>query len=166
MNLAEIKNRLALLEGGGLDSNNVAVPGITGIKRAYAQGPSSLPESDFPLFINFTGPTRNVQHLGGTLYQESRLFNCRLYVTPVLSGIDGEAERKVEPFIELCEKRFLQIASLSDGNPEDLITGIQKIEYLGDSGISVLLYAKVQYLGVEFRLAIDAVIEQEPGKYD
>ncbi|HMW87555.1 MAG TPA: hypothetical protein PKD65_16140 [Nitrospira sp.] len=161
MNIDAIKDRLALLEAGGVDSESQPVAGITNIKRAYAQGPASLPESDMPLFVNFTGPTLSFQNIGGIFYREKRQFNCRLYVAPVQKGIDGEAERKVEPFIEPCMRQFLKHASLGDGEAADLIAGIFTFTYLGDTGITVLNYANTPYLGVEFRVAVEAVIEQE-----
>lgn len=163
MNIDAIKDRLALIQEGGVDSQSQPVAGITGIKRAYAQGPASLPESDFPLFVNFTGPTLSFQSIGGTFYREKRQFNCRLYVAPVLKGIDGEAERKVEPFIEPSMRQFLKHASLGDGEPADLIAGVFTFSYLGDTGITVLNYAGSPYLGVEFRVAVEAVIEQDFG---
>lgn len=166
MNIAAVKERLALIEAGGVDSEDVAVAGITGVKRAYAQGPASLPESDFPLMVNFVGPTRNVTGIGGYFFRESRIFNCRLYVVPVLQGVDGEAERKVEPFIEDGMKCFIKHQSLGDGEPADLIAGIFTVSYIGDSGVQVMRYAGTDYLGVEFKVAVDAIIEQEPANFE
>lgn len=162
MNIASVKERLALLEAGGIDSEDVPVTGISGVNRAYAQGPASLPESDMPVMLNFTGPTLSFLNIGGVYYLEKRQFNCRLYVSPTQGGIDGEAERKVEPFIDAGMRMFVSRASLGDGEPADLIAGIFKFSYLGDSGVQVMRYAGVDYLGVEFRVAVEAVIEQEP----
>ena len=163
MNIAAVKDRLALIEAGGVDSDDQLVTGIAGVVRAYAQGPAVLPESDLPAFVNFTGPILSMQSLGGTLYLERRQFNCRLYVTPVQSGINGEAERQVEPLIEASMRCFLKHTSLGDGNPDDLIAGIYIFKYLGDTGVTVLRYAGQDYLGVEFRVTVEAVIEEEPG---
>lgn len=162
MNIAEVKDRLALIEAGGVDSDNIPVTGITNVKRAYAQGPASLPESDLPLFVNFTGPTLEFTNIGGYFVREKRQFNCRLYVAPIQSGVDGEAERKVEPFIEAGMRQFLSYKSLGDGNPDDLIEGVFAFEYLGDSGVTVLRYADSPFLGVEFRVAVTAIVEQQP----
>lgn len=163
MNIAAVKERLALIQAGGVDSEDQPVTGIANVVRAYAQGPASLPESDLPAFVNFTGPTLAMQSIGGAFYREKRQINCRLYVAPVQAGVDGEAERKVEPFIESGMRCFLQHTSLGDGNPADLIEGILTFTYLGDTGVTVLRYAGQDYLGVEFRVAAEAVIEQEPG---
>lgn len=166
MDLHAVKQRLALLQAGGEDSDHNTVTGITGVKRAYAEAPQSIPESDMPLFVNLTGPTLSFMSLGANYYLESRQFNCRLFVATIQEGIDGEAERKVEPFIEPSMKRFLKARSLSNGNADDLIPGISAVRYLGDSGITVFTFNKQRFLGVEFRVAVDAVIEEEPGEFD
>lgn len=166
MNIAAIKERLALLFEGGLSSTGKTVVGVTGVKRAYAQGPLALPETDLPLVVIFTGPTRSVTNIGGDLYQESRQFNCRLYVVPVGQGIDGEAERKVEPFIERGERLIMSRESLGDGDVADFIAGVFVVVYMGDSGVQVMRYAGIDFLGVEFRVAIDAVIEQDAALID
>lgn len=166
MNIDAVKDRLALLEAGGVDSQSEAVIGINGVQRAYAQGPASLPESDLPVMVNFVGPTLSFQNIGGIFYLEKRQFNARLYVCPTQAGIDGEAERRVEPYIELVMRQFLKHQSLGDGEPLDLIAGIFKFSYIGDSGITVMRYAKIDYLGVEFRVSVESVIEQEAAQYE
>lgn len=166
MKIADIKNRLALIEGGGVDSDNNPVTGIDGVKRAYAQGPASLPESDMPVFVNFTGPTLEFTKIGWYFLREKRQFNCRLYVSPIQGGIDGEAERKVEPFIEAGMRQFLAHLSFGDGNPDDLIEEVFVFDYLGDSGVATFAYAGAQYLGVEFRVAVTAILEQEPAPFE
>lgn len=162
MNVDDVKDRLALIEAGGKTSTNETVVGITGVKRAYARGPMSLPDSDLPCFVNFAGNTQSVQWLGGFFYLEKRIFKCRLYVTPVQSGISGEAEAMVEPFIDLGMRQFLAHQSLGDGEEADFIPGVQSVTYLGDSGITTMQYAGSPYLGVEFQIVVAAVVEQAP----
>jgi len=166
MNIAAVKERLALIEAGGEDSQHQPVTGIANVKKAYANGPASLPDADLPLFVNFVGPTRQVLNIGGMFFRESRIFNCRLYVTPVQSGIDGEAEGRVEPFLDSGMQQFMAHQALGDGEPADLIEGIFKIEYTGDSGIQVMRYAGTDYLGVEFRVAVDAISEITPAPFE
>ncbi len=166
MNTSQIKDRLALIQAGGIDPDDNVVVGIEGIKKAYAEAPATLPESDLPIFCNFFGPTRSFTNLGGTLYQEDRIYLCRLYVVSIQAGIDGEAERKVEPFIDRCMKAFIKHNSLGDGFIDQALPGIQSFEYLGDTGITVLTFAQVQFAGVEFRVGIDAIIDQAQDAFD
>lgn len=167
MNIEEVKDQLALIEAGREAAGLVpAVIGIAGVNRAYAQAPAKLPDADMPLFMNFTGATMEFVSLGGDFYREKRMFLARLYVARAQQGIDGEAERKVEPFLPLGMQQFLAHPSLGTGNEDELIAGISALEYLGDGGVQMLLYQQEQFIGIEFRLAITAVVEAVRADYD
>ena len=88
MSVATVKARLAAIQAT-----------ISGVNRAYAYGPASLPPGDLPAFVNFTGAgTPNLEVFGRENNRESRIYLMRLHVKPVGQGIDGEIERLVEPF--------------------------------------------------------------------
>lgn len=167
MDIAAVKTQLALIEAGRDAVGLVPeVVGIAGVKRAYEQAPSRLPDSDMPLFMNFTGATMEFVSLGGGFYREKRMFIPRLFVARIQQGIDGEAERKVEPFLSLGMQQFLAHPSLGNGNEDELIVGISSLEYLGDGGVQVLVFQNEQFVGIEFRLAITAIVESNIAKYD
>lgn len=167
MDIAAVKDQLALIEAGRPFVNPVpAVVGIAGVKRAYAHAPSQIPDADFPLFVNYAGATMEFVSLGGDYYREKRVFLARLYVARAQQGIDGEAEAKVEPFFELGQQQFLAHSSLGTGNEDDLIPGISSLEYMGDGGTQILVYQQEQFIGIEFRLAVTAIVEATRAAYD
>ncbi len=140
MNVTAVKTRLAEIQRG-----------IPGVRRAYDAGPASLPDTDLPIFINFTG-AQNLESAAGAGDEifESRDFVMRLYVQSVQSGLDGQAESKAEAFIEPVHNEF---------DREQLLAAVPFIRdavIVSDTGVSVLTYAGVQYLGTEFRLRVRA----------
>lgn len=155
--IATIKTRLAEIQAT-----------ITGVKRAYAQAPASLPPGDLPCFINFVGPaTHDWSELGYGNGQETRLYLMRLYVKPILAGIDGEAERACEPFFELVRDKFSGRRGLGMGTSTKLpLAEIQQAILLGDNGIVVLPYAGDEFIGIEFRLQVDQDIAIVPVPYE
>ena len=138
MDISSIKTRLAEIQES-----------VDGISRAYAQGPSSLPETDLPLFVNFAGPSAREAGDGDTIY-ESRDFLMRLYVVPAQSGLDGEAESQVEEYISSIYSAF---------DAEQLLAAVPFVinaVIVSDGGVVVMPYAGVQFLGIEFRLRVRA----------
>jgi hypothetical protein len=148
----EIRERLAAIQRT-----------IEGVRRAYEYAPKSLPSSDLPAFVNFVGPAMaNWQALGSDYDQEGRTFVMRLFVKGAQQGVDGEAERACEPFLESVRDGFsgrpglgLGHSSGSAGRPLD---GVMGAYLAGDSGISTLLFAGEEYLGIEFRLMVQQVV--------
>lgn len=148
----EIRERLAMIQRT-----------IEGVKRAYEYAPQSLPPSDLPAFVNFVGPSmENWQALGSNYDQEGRTFIMRLFVKGVQQGVDGEAEKACEPFLERVRDAFsgrpglgLGHSSGSAGRPLD---GVMGAYLAGDSGISPMLYAGEEFLGTEFRLHVQQVV--------
>lgn len=144
--MSDIRQRLA-------DIQNT----IPGVKRAYVWAPQSLADSDLPVFCTFAGAATIVS-IGETLAEETRTWLMRLYVKPVLQGIDGEAEKSVEPFLASVRNVFLSHPLLGKGTKDSVLPWIEKATWLGDSGIQVLSYAGQNYLGIEFKLAITTIV--------
>ena len=130
---------------------------ITGIKRAYVNAPMSLPESDLPLFCNFIGPsTTDYDQYGDGDALQMREFTMRLYVMIAQAGVNGEAEKKVEPYIPLVYAAFLArpgLSSATTGHTAPL-AGIRGAFIYSDGGISVLPFAGQDFIGCEFKLRV------------
>lgn len=132
---------------------------ITGVKRAYANGPKMLPSSDLPIFVNFTGPaSTDFNSLGADDGEEARTYIMRLYVAPTQQGISGEAEAACEPYFERVRDKFASRPGLGmtleiDGP----LAGIQMATFLGDNGVVVMSYAGQEYIGIEFRILVESV---------
>lgn len=164
MNIDAIKDRLVIYEAGR--TGDYPVAGITGVSRAYAQAPQTMPDGDLPLFCNYVGPTTGFVPNGSGLWIESRIFRCVLYVAPILQGLDGEAEAKAEPFIPLGQQAFLSHPSMGTGYMDETLDGVQNFEYVGDSGVGVFIFNKQLYIGVEFRVQVTAVVSSTPDKFE
>jgi hypothetical protein len=167
MSVKTIKERLELVQEGRVATEELeAIAGIEGVNRAYARGPISLPPSDLPIFVNFTGPaSEDWRILGETLDQESRAYIMRLYVRPWLQGIDGEAEELCEPFFERVRDRFASRPGLGLGAIDTQLPGIDAV-LLGDSGVVGLRYpvgGGDMFIGIEFRLQVMEIVKR---KYD
>lgn len=152
--MLQVRNRLAEIQRG-----------VTGVKRAYAFAPQSLPESDLPLFCTFTGPA-TIAPLGETLIEETRAWLMRLYVKPVQAGYDGEAEKAVDEFLLSVRAAFLSHPLLGNGTKDSALSFVERAVWMGDSGIQVLPYAGQNYLGVEFRLNIVSIVPVSIAGYE
>lgn len=149
MSVAAIKDRLKTIQET-----------ITGIQRAYDNGPKGLPPSDLPCFVNFTGPaTDDWRALGSDHDVETRLYVMRLYVRPDTSGIDGEAEAACEPFFPLVRDTFASRPMLGLGQINTGLAGVDAV-FLGDQGTQLLRYDGVDYIGVEFRLQVSETVRR------
>lgn len=155
MSVASIKTRLTAIQEA-----------ISGVKRAYAQPPLSLPPSDLPVFVNFTGAaTHDWRVMGSDTDSETRAYVMRLYVAPYQEGIPGEGERLCEPFFVSVRDAFAARPGLSDPITHAHATGVLGAALLGDSGVAVLNYNGVQYVGIEFRLQVVELVEVSYADY-
>ena len=141
---------------------------ITGVNRAYANGPKSLPGTDLPIFVNFTGPANtDLTGMGSGSGEEARTILMRLYVSAAQQGIDGEAEARCEPFFERVRDKLAARPSLGlaleDSGP---MAGIMRASFLGDNGVVVMRYAGQDYIGIEFRIQIEAIFEVTYDDYE
>lgn len=138
MSVVTVKSRLARIQAA-----------IAGVRRAYAQAPLSLPDSDLPAFVNFTGAATHESRVGGAdVDAETRQYLMRLYVRKSGQGIEGEAERLCEPYFDLVRDAFMARPGLEQ------LDHVQLARLLGDSGVSALSYAGEMYIGIEFRLQV------------
>lgn len=155
MTVAEVKAALANIEKT-----------IPGVKRALASAPLSIPPGDLPLFINFAGPASVDWEVAGAEYGvESRLYVARLYIKPVGQGIDGEAERIADPFFELVRDKFGSKPMLGLQTVETQQSGIDAV-FLGDQGLAEILYAGEAFIGIEFRLQVEALFGRTYDKFE
>jgi len=92
------------------------------------------------------------------LVEETRTWLMRLYVKPILQGIDGEAEKAVEPYLTSVRNVFLSHPLLGKGTKDWTLNWLEKAVWLGDSGIQVLGFAGQNYLGIEFRLSLTVIV--------
>lgn len=124
----------------------------------------SLSEADFPTWIFFTGPASYPVPSDQTnkrLAKETREFTASLYVGIAQAGIDGEAERKVQPYVDSARNMIQRHARLWDGDPAHEVPGVQRAYLMRDSGVSVLRFgdAAVRYLGVSYVIRVDVLNE-------
>lgn len=130
--------------------------------RAFPQAPMSLPESDLPVWILFTGgatyPSPSDQS-DFRLTHETRDFICCLYVCLVQAGIDGEAERKVEPYLDYSRNLIQSHPLLYDGNISDIVPGIMRAYVVRDEGIAVLPFGSPvqKYAGLRFTIRVEGL---------
>lgn len=130
---------------------------ISGVKRAYANAPQSLPDSDLPILAIFTG-SATLAPLGQTLAEEIRTYLLRLYVAPVQAGYDGEAEKKVEPFLTGARAVYLSHPLLGNGAKDSTLPFVTRVAWGGDGGVMVLSYAGQNYIGAEFRVNVTSLV--------
>lgn len=138
---------------------------VNGVKRVYEYAPQSLADSDLPAFCTFAGPA-SVTAIGEDFHEETRTWLMRLYVKPVLQGIDGEAEKAVEPFLESVRDTFLAHPLLGKGVKDSVLDWMKRAVWLGDSGVQILSFAGQNYLGVEFRLNVTTIISAEIAMFE
>ncbi len=129
----------------------------SGVKRAYANAPQSLPDSDLPILAIFTGPA-TLAPLGQTLAEEIRTYLPRLYVAPVQAGYSGEAEKKVEPFLTSIRAVYLSHPLLGNGAKDSALPFVTRAAWGGDGGVMVLPYAGQNYIGAEFRVIVTSLV--------
>jgi hypothetical protein len=162
MDLKAIKKELA-----GMFATLYNLDPITGLPttqkmRANAQAPMSLAETDLPTWILFSGaatypnpPDQSVDRLA----KETRDFHCCLYVALIGAGIDGEAERKVEPYLDYSRNLIQSHPLLYDGNISEIVPGIMRAYLIKDDGIVVLNYGSPvqKYDGLRFTIRVEGL---------
>lgn len=152
--LTAIKTRLAELQRT-----------VVGVMRAYTDAPSSLPHADLPIFLNFIGPATYAP-LGETLAEETRTFIMRLYVKPIQSGFDGEAEAAVTEYLAAARDVFIAHPKLGKGILGSALDFVERADFLGDNGVSVLPYAGETFIGAEFRINVVIVVPHAIAKFE
>lgn len=157
------------IEMAGMFSTLFVLDPLTGLPttqalRANAEAPMSLAETDLPTFVIFTGsasypvpPDQTVDRLA----KETRDFSCCLYVCLAQAGIDGEAERKVEPYIDYVRNLIQAHPLLYDGVISDRVPGIMRAYLAKDDGIVVLPYGNPvqKYDGLRFIVRVEGLNE-------
>lgn len=141
---------------------------ITGVKKAFEQGPESLVEADLPLVVNFSASsTEKSLDLDAMIGYTERNYLARFYVAPINQGISGELELQVEKLLDEALSIFRKYPHLADEGGEALaIVGLQRSSLLGDSGVVVLNYAQMQYLGFEVRLVLRSLFRNQIAEYN
>jgi hypothetical protein len=162
MDIAGIKTLMAGMFGTLYNLDPLTGNPTSQHMRANAQAPMSLAETDLPTWILFTGPAsyptppdQSVDRLA----KETREFYACLYVCLVQAGIDGEAERKVEPYIEYARNLVQSHPLFYDGNISDIVPGIMRAYVTKDEGIAVLSYGSPvqRYAGLRFSLRVEGL---------
>jgi hypothetical protein len=139
MSIETVRTQLATLQAS-----------ISGVKRAFEQLPrGAIVDADLPLFLNFA---RNAIYdwsiLGADTNQSTRIYLMRLLVMPQQSGIDGEGESAVEPFIKTVVDYFASRPQLGR------LSGVQNAIIVGDSGPQQFVWFDIPYWSVEFQLRV------------
>jgi len=129
--------------------------------KAYPQAPMSLAEQDLPTWVIFTGPAAypNPPDVSvDRLQSETRDFIACLYVCVSQTGQDGEAERKVEPYLDPARNLIQSHPLLYDGNISDIVPGIMRAYLIKDDGLVQLkfgLTSPVTYDGLRFIIRVE-----------
>jgi len=139
MDIAALKTRLVALEQQ-----------ITGIAAAFEHVPASI--VDLPCVLNFTGPADYSRFTTGQDSDyETRVMLLRFLIARVQQGIPGEAEERVDPFIDRVREFF-------DARPGLIIDPAEQAMFragvLSDTGVARFAVAGEEFIGVEFRLQV------------
>lgn len=137
--IADIKNALQSI-----------LAAVEGVNRAYAYAPASLPPGDLPAAIPFTGQAQYSRSGYQTNPSPDRTFTINLYGKQVGQGIDGEAERLLEPFLE-------RIPAALAANPRLGLENVWLATLQRDSGVVVLTFAEEKYIGVAFTVLVEDI---------
>ena len=121
----------------------------------------SLPESDLPLWIIFAAPATYPWPPDVSMNRfatETRDFDCVLYVCIAQAGIDGEAERKVEPYLDAARNLIQIHPLLYSNNMAQIVPGIMRAGLVRDSGIASLRFNPRDpstYAGVRYTIRVE-----------
>jgi len=130
---------------------------------AKAQAPMSLTESDLPTWIFLPGRATYANPPQQTIDKadkETRDFDIRLYVTIAQTGIDGEAQRRVQPYVDIGRNHIQRHVRLWDGDPYHEVVGLQRAWLINDSGVATLKYGvadKPLYLGINYTVRVECL---------
>jgi hypothetical protein len=121
---------------------------VSGVSRSYAYAPASLPPGDLPATVVFTGQAEYSRSGYQTAVSPDRTFTINLYVQPMGQGIDGEAERLLEPFLS-------SIPTALAAQPRLGLAEVWLVTLQRDSGAAVLTLAGEQYIGASFTVLVE-----------
>ena len=127
---------------------------------AYSEAPMSLAEPVLPAWIFFTGNANYPvppDQTDGRLAKETRDFTACLYVMYTQAGIDGEAERRCEPYVDYARNLIQSHPLFYDGNPSDVVPGIMRAYLVRDDGITPLKYGNDSYIGLRFHIRVEGL---------
>jgi len=172
MDIKGIKKELAGLMGTMLRVDPItgvpytAPPAMIGARvKALSEAPMSLAETDLPTWLFYVGsaaypapPDQTV----GRLSKETRDIVCCLYVCIAQAGIDGEAERKALPYMDVSRNLFQSHPLIYDGNISDRVPGIMRAYLVKDDGIVQLKFGTgepITYDGLRYTLRFDGYNE-------
>lgn len=127
--------------------------------RANAQAPMSLAETDLPTWNVFTGPASYPDppdRSDDRLAHETRDFYACLYVCRSQAGISGEAERRVEPYLDSARNLIQSHALLARDRLASVVPGILRAYLLRDDGITQLKFGvePVNFDGLRFTIRV------------
>lgn len=126
--------------------------------RANPQAPMSLATTDLPTWVilarNATYPTPPDQS-EHRLASETRDFDFVLFVAQSQSGTDGEAELKVEPYVDYCRNWIQSHIQLYVN--ADQVPGIMRSYLVRDTGIFTRRYTSGPelYVGIAFTVRVE-----------
>ena len=127
--------------------------------RANATAPFSLSETDLPTWCFFTGaatyPNPPDQSYG-RLARETRDFTAVLYVCKIDTGVDGEAERRVRPYVDSARDQIQKHIQLWDGVDANRVPGIKRTYLIRDSGPGQIIYGSDKFNGISYTVRVDA----------
>jgi hypothetical protein len=127
--------------------------------QTRAAAPFSLAETDLPLWIFFTNAAtypNPPDQSDGRLARETRDFTAVLYVCLVTAGVDGEAERRVRPYVDSARDQIQKHIQLWDGVDADRVPGIKRTYLIRDSGPGQIKYGSTTYNGISYTVRVDA----------
>lgn len=137
----------------------VIAPATLPASTAPDERPDSLPETDFPRWVNIPGPAQDAWTMGSDQAAiegiETREYRCILYVAPVGDGIAGEAVDEVRPYFATGRKLFMSHQTLGG------LSGVLSVKVLGDGGLTEMQYAKEPYWAIPFRVQVQVRVRDE-----
>jgi hypothetical protein len=150
----------AILSGlAALEATWVIAPATVPASTAPDERPDSLPETDFPRWVNLPGAAQLAWSQGSDEDAlegiETREYRCILFVAPVGDGISGEAIDEVRPYFAAGRKLFMAHQSLGGLN------GVQAVRVIGDGGMAEMPYAKEPYWAILFRVQVQVRVRDE-----
>lgn len=155
MDLAKTKKAIAGMLSTLFVLDSQGIPTLQHV-RANAEAPMSLADTDLPTWIIFTGAAQYFRDRSvDRLSKEVRDFHLCLYVIQSQAGLDGEAERRVEPYLDYSRNLIQQHPLFYDGVIGDIVPGIQEAYLIKDDGIVILPFNNQKYDGLRFTVRVE-----------
>jgi hypothetical protein len=156
MGFAEVDQVLAQLAS---EEREIINPVSGSPVYAYAQIPYSITAAQMPLFINFVGPLIEETSDGSDddylEYIETRSYNCKLFIAPYGSGVEGEKWGDLQPYFKLVYDKLNGYPHMKN------IGGIINAKIIADTGMSQLLNFQGQlYYGCVFTLQVSTRVKR------